>query len=241
MSCEDKEPESNNVVLEYQYIGGFDTPEDLLRTIKEIDGCCGQCAIASILGIKVMDVFEKWGIDLKTFKHHTSQKEMKQILEILGYDSKQRPSPKDKISIPNCDLGIIRVSFGDRNAHWMQIAQNSHYIGIKKFHGRRYIFDNIQEFDGKPINGMWIEFTEYYKLMMAEKMFITSYLEILPNQCGNCGLKHFPKTKCSLQPDIGEWVFKDLNIMEVKARCDVEVNDGIPSKTKVLGILPNEL
>ena len=31
------------------------------------------------------------------------------------------------------------------------------------------------------------------------------------------------------------------NTMEVEARCDVEGDDGIPSKTKVLGILPNEL
>lgn len=30
------------------------------------------------------------------------------------------------------------------------------------------------------------------------------------------------------------------NTMEVKARCNV-ANDGIPSKTKVLGILPNKL
>ena len=40
---------------------------------------------------------------------------------------------------------------------------------------------------------------------------------------------------------------KDIEViveeqMEVKIGCDVEVNDdGIPSKTKVLGILPNEL
>lgn len=169
----------DNLELDYKYIGNFVRPIDCFEMSMTVDGCCGQCAIAAILDISVIDVFRKWGVSPDNFRHYTSQKEMKEILSRFKYAAVQRSPGKDKIKIPDCDLAILRVAFGDRNAFWMTIAQNSHYIGLKRMpDGSRYIFDNIKQFDNQKTDGLWIEFSEYYKVMAAEKMFITSYLEL---------------------------------------------------------------
>ncbi len=169
-------------LLDYKYIGSFKKPEDCRKYSQEIKGCCGQSAIASILGIGVADVFKAWNVKEENFRNCTSQKEMKQILLLFGYKSKQR-SVKDKLTFPKCDLAIIRVSFGDRNQHWMEISKRSHYLGLKKMpSGVRYVFDSFQNFDNKPTNGLWVEHSEYKKVMHNEKMFITSYLELTPTE-----------------------------------------------------------
>lgn len=175
---EDKEP----LALDWLYIGGFPTPSDCRKYTKDVQGVCGECAIAAVLGKTVKDVFSAWGVLEKDFRHYTSQREMKQILSKLGYDAKQK-SVESPITIPHCDLAILRVSFGDYKnkdkLHWMEIAKKSHYLGLKKMpSGNIYVFDNFQNFDDKPTNGLWIQISEYYKVMANEKMFITSYLEL---------------------------------------------------------------
>jgi hypothetical protein len=198
----------------YNYL---QVPKDVLEYTKRLKGICGEASIASLFECNVKDVFMVWGIGESNFKGWTLQKEMKFIINKFGYDAKQRVI-KDKYKLPDADFAIIRVSFGEPNQHWSKTAKESHYLAIKRFKQGWYIYDNsIGEFDGKPINGIWIEKSEYYKWMEANKMFVTSYIEITGTQCGNCGLKHFPETKCSIQPSEGEWYWKKLN--EVTGRA----------------------
>lgn len=169
------------IIIEDGYLGDFKKPEDCLEYTKEIIGVCGQASIASILEKDIKDIFDLWGKNPKEFRHFTSQKEMKEILLKCGFVAKQKSIGKNKVDIPEINFGIIRVSYGERNQHWMEIAKRSHYIGIKKMpDGRRYIFDNgFDNFNDKPVNGLWIEVSEYWvKVAMVEKMFVTSYLEL---------------------------------------------------------------
>jgi len=166
--------------LEYSKIGNFPLPPDCHDAVKKIQGCCGQCAIAAVLGTSVMYVFNSWEKIITEFRHYTSQKEMKEILACMGYEAIQHSPGADKFKIPIVDLAILRVSFGDPKQHWMITAQNSHYLGLKRMSdGNLYVFDNIEMFDHEPTNGLWIEYREYYKLMESDKAFITSYLEII--------------------------------------------------------------
>jgi hypothetical protein len=165
--------------LDSKYIGCFPTPIDSRKYTKEINGCCGQCAIAAITGKMVKDIFAIWGKKEKDFRHYTSQKEMQSILEMMGLKVKQKPAPdKDKITFPRVDLAVVRVTYADLKEHWTEIARNSHYLGLKRFGTNYYVFDNFTEFDGKETNGIWIELSEYYKVLMHEKGHITSYLEL---------------------------------------------------------------
>lgn len=167
--------EQSIVFEKYNYI---QTPPDVLDYAERLGGICGEAAIAALLNITVKKVFETWGIDEKDFKGFTIQKDMRKILEKFGYDVKQK-KVEDKFRLPNCDFGIIRVSFGDLKQHYMITANRSHYIAIQRFQQGRYIYDNaISQFNGNPVNGVWIEESEYYKVMANEKMFITSYLEL---------------------------------------------------------------
>lgn len=159
----------------YNYIK---TPQDTLEYGKRLDGICGEAAIAALLECNLKDVFDAWDIGEDNFRGWTLQKEMKIILSKLGYEVKQR-NVKDKNKLPDSDFAIIRVSFGKPDQHWSKTARQSHYLAIKRFMQGWYIYDNaIDFFDGKPINGCWIEKSEYYKVMKDQDMFITSYLEI---------------------------------------------------------------
>lgn len=186
--------ENPNLKLDWKYIGGYDTPKDMLHYTRNVRGVCGECAIAAVLGKTVKEVFQAWGKDEKEFRHYTSQKEMKEILSKLGYAAKQK-GVDDPIKMPECDLAIVRVSFGDYKTkdklHWMEVARRSHYIGLKRFRPDGlgiYVFDNFETFDGKETTGLWIETSEYYKVMANEKMFITSYLELKPNEVKELGI-----------------------------------------------------
>jgi len=153
-------------------------PKDVLEYAKKLGGICGQASIASLLKCNIKDVFNAWGTKEENFRGWTLQKEMKEILDKLGYNAKQKGA-KDKNKLPNSDFAIIRVSFGKPEQHWSKTASLSHYIAIKRFQEGWYIYDNaIDFFEGKPINGIWIEKSEYYKVMEIEEMFVTSYLEI---------------------------------------------------------------
>lgn len=161
------------------------TPQDVLEYIERLGGICGEATIAALMGINVRDVFSVWGIGEENFKGWTTQKEMRVILDRLGYNVKQK-RVKDKYRLPNSDFAIIRVSFGNPNQFWLETASVSHYIAIRKFQQGWYVYDSaINLFDGKPINGIWIEKSEYYKVMEEQNMFITSYLEIIRKIEGN--------------------------------------------------------
>ena len=154
------------------------TPQDTLEYAKRLNGICGEAAIAALMDCSLKDVFKAWGIGEDNFRGWTLQKEMKEILDKLGYEAKQK-GVKDKDKLPDSDFAIIRVSFGKPEQHWSKTASLSHYIAIKRFQQGWYIYDNaIDLFDGKPINGIWIEKSEYYKVMKDQNMFVTSYLEI---------------------------------------------------------------
>ena len=159
----------------YNYL---QTPQDTLEYAKRLGGICGPAAIAALLECNLKDVFEKGEIDESQFRGWTLQKEMKAILDKLGYDTKQK-GVKDKNKLPDSDFAVIRVSFGKPGQHWSKTASLSHYIALKRFKQGWYVYDNaIDFFDGKPINGIWIERSEYYKVMQDQSMFVTSYLEI---------------------------------------------------------------
>jgi hypothetical protein len=169
------------LIFDCDYIEDFKKPQDCLEYTQKIGGVCGLASIAGLLGVNVLDIFNTWEKDSKDFRHFTSQKEMKHILSKCGFKATQKSIGKNKVAIPNIDFGIIRVSFGEQNQHWMITAKNSHYIAIKKMSDdRRYIFDNgFENFNDKPVNGMWIEVSEYWvKIAMQEKMFVTSYLDV---------------------------------------------------------------
>lgn len=192
----------------YNYL---QVPQDVLVYAEKLNGICGEASISALLECNLKDVFDAWGIGEENFRGWTLQREMRIILNKLGYDSQQL-GVKDKTILPDSDFAIIRVSFGNPKQHWSKTASLSHYLAIKRFKQGWYIYDNaIDFFDGKPVNGVWIEKSEYYKVMERQNMFVTSYIQLLPQQCGNCGLKHFPKTKCSIQPEEQEWYFKKLN------------------------------
>lgn len=170
--------ETKLVFHKYNYL---ETPKDTLEYAARLDGICGEAAIAALMGCNLKDVFEAWGIGEDNFKGWTLQKDMKIILHKLGYEAKQK-GIKDKNKLPDSDFVIIRVSFGKPDQHWAKTASLSHYIAIKRFQQGSYIYDNaIDSFDGKPINGIWIEKSEYYKIMKDRGMFLTSYLEITKN------------------------------------------------------------
>ncbi|MFW9875394.1 MAG: hypothetical protein ACFFG0_19990 [Candidatus Thorarchaeota archaeon] len=158
------------------------TPEDVREYVEKYNGICGEAVIASLFHITVKEVFEKWGIDMKNFKGFTTEKEMRIILNKFGYKC-IRKRVKDKFSIPKCNFGILRVSYGNPKDHWQKIARESHYLGIVRYMQGRYVYDNaINLWDGKPINGVWIHESEYPKWMKAENMFITSYLELIKTE-----------------------------------------------------------
>lgn len=154
------------------------TPCDCLEYGEKYNGICGEAAIAALLETNLKTVFDIGKIDRETFKGFTLQKDMIRILNNLGYTPIQKKAT-EKYKLPDCNKAIIRVSFGEPNQHWMKTAKLSHYIAIKRFAQGRFVYDNaINEFDGKPVNGVWIEESEYYKVMTNQKMFITSYLEV---------------------------------------------------------------
>ena len=159
----------------YNYI---QVPQDSLEYAERLGGICGEAAIGALLGCNIKEVFLAWGIGENNFGGYTLQKEMRFILEKLGYSSQQR-SVKDKKVLPDTDFAILRVSFGNPSQHWSKTATLSHYLALKRFQQGWYIYDNaIDLFDGKPINGLWIEKSEYPQWMEDQDMFITSYLEI---------------------------------------------------------------
>ena len=172
---EQKMEQTQIIFQKYNYL---QTPKDVLEYADKYNGICGEASIASLLDITVKDVFDKGDINRDTFRGFTLQKEMRKILSKLGCASIQK-RVSDKHKIPYCDFGIIRVSFGEPEQHWAKTASLSHYIAIKRFKQGRYIYDTaIDVFDGNPVNGVWIEESEYYKIMDDQKMFITSYLEL---------------------------------------------------------------
>lgn len=155
------------------------TPSDVREMCDKYGGVCGESVIASLFHITVKEVFDKWGIEMSKFKGFTTEKEMRVILDKFGYRC-IRKRVKDKFSIPKCDFGIIRVSFGNPNDHWHKIARESHYLGVVKYIQGRYVYDNaIDLWDGKQINGVWIHESEYPKWMKVENMFVTSYLQLI--------------------------------------------------------------
>lgn len=154
------------------------TPPDVLEYAEKYNGICGEASIAALLDMTMKEVFDKGKIDRENFKGFTLQKEIRRILSNLRYSSTQK-GVKDKYKLPDCNFGIIRVSFGKPDQHWSKTARDSHYICIRRFNTGIFVYDNaIDIFDDKPVNGVWIEKSEYYKIMEDQDMFITSYLEI---------------------------------------------------------------
>ena len=163
------------IFQKYNYL---QVPMDVLDYAEKYNGICGEAAIAALLDITVKDVFDKGNIDRENFRGFTLQKEMRAILIRLGYSSIQK-SVDNKFILPDCDFGIIRVSFGTPEQHWGKTSSLSHYIAIKRFMQGWYIYDNaIDMFDGQKINGIWIDKSEYYKVMKQQNMFVTSYLQL---------------------------------------------------------------
>jgi len=153
--------------------GAFPIPTDYIKFIDKVENCCGQLAIASALNISVMRVFKRAGLKRSDLKTGTRQKKMIEILKLLGCDVKQK-GVRNRFRFPRVDLAIIRVSFGHPDQHWIKTAKLSHYITLKRFGINHYVLDNVKV-DGRV---HWIELSEYYKVMEADKMFITSYLEL---------------------------------------------------------------
>lgn len=167
--------------IEFRTYSFSSTPEDYLEHQKRMEGICGLSAIASLLGTSMGEVLEVFGINQDEFKGYTTEKEMRKILGRFGYDVKRR-HVKDKHSLPDCDFGIIRVSFGDIDQVWYKTMERSHYVAIKRFERGRFIYDNLDTFDNQKVNGVWIHEREYPLLMSAENMFVTSYLEVKFNE-----------------------------------------------------------
>jgi len=161
--------------LNHLYLGSFPIPSGYAKYDVEIKNCCGELAIAGLLNIPVPMVFKKGKIKITDLEKGTSQKKMREILKNLGFKTKQH-GVKDKFKIPKCDLAIVRISFGNPKQHWIETAKKSHYLALKKFKsGNYYVLDNMK-IDGKY---SWIERTEFKKVIEADKIFITSYLELL--------------------------------------------------------------
>ena len=157
-------------------IGHFPIPLGYSKYALEVDNCCGELAIAGVVNIRVPQVFEKGKILKAELSKGTLQKRMREILSNLGYETTQR-SVKDKFKIPKCDLAIVRVSFGDPEQFWIETARRSHYVALKRSGANHYVLDNRVLVDGKHA---WIERIEFRKVIKADKMFVTSYLEIKP-------------------------------------------------------------
>lgn len=153
--------------------GYFPIPPGYSKYALEVDNCCGELAIAGALDMPVPHVFEKGKIIKTELGKGTLQKRMREILNNLGYETIQK-GVKNKFKIPKCDLAIVRVSFGDPEQFWIETARQSHYIALRRSGVNHYVLDNVR-IDGKY---EWVLSTEYTKIMKAEKMFVTSYLEI---------------------------------------------------------------
>lgn len=175
-----KVSESNlpQVIFDPLSIGAFPIPQDYSEYHSKVNNCCGELAVAGVLNILVKEVFSKGGVKESDLKKGTSVKNLRIILKKLGFETKQC-SVTDKFKIPKCDLAIVRVAFGEPDQHWMKTVKSSHYIALRKFTGMNYyVLDNCAVLDNKEF--VWIEKSEYRKLMVAEKMFVTSYLELKP-------------------------------------------------------------
>lgn len=164
-----------DVVLNPFAFGNLPIPADYEEYRVKIDNCCAELALAGLFEVSVSFVFSFAGIKLKDLPKGTSQKRVREILKKWGYKTIQK-SVKDKHSIPKCDFAIVRVSFGNPKQFWIETAKRSHYLALKKFNTHHYVLDNGVIVDGKAHH--WIERNEFKKVMKAEKMFVTSYLEI---------------------------------------------------------------
>lgn len=153
--------------------GSFPLPAGYKKCDAEIKNCCGELAISAVLNIPTIKVFEKAEIKPEDLKKGTSQKRMKEILKSFGYEVKQK-GVENKFRMPRTDLAVVRVSFGKPEQFWMLTAKRSHYVALKRFGFNRYVLDNVKV-DGKI---QWIEAIEYRKIMEAESIFITSFLEL---------------------------------------------------------------
>lgn len=169
--------EEKVINFDSKYLGSFPIPRGYSKYAEEINNCCGELAIAGLLNISVPKVFEKTGVKITDLVKGTSQKRMREILDKLGFNAKQR-GVKNKFRLPKSDLAIVRVSFGDPKQHWIETAKKSHYLALKRFGLIYYVLDNMKIDDKYK----WVERIEYSKVIEADKMFITSYLEVKPKE-----------------------------------------------------------
>ena len=171
----------------------------------EHGGICGQACLAVITRNSIQSVLDLWKYQGLEFKGWSGWKQLRQYLEYRGYKVKQI---RGTMHYDSKKFYIARVQWlgdGDKKDkpfygwnHWSQATSYTHFIVIERFK----FFCNETGWGDFP--------TGLKKYLEANHGVITSYMEITPQQCANCGLNHMPNTKCSMQPESGTWSFRPM-------------------------------
>ena len=170
------------------------TPPDIKKFdekyIAEHGGVCGQACLAVItrneIGF-VIDLLKCQGIE---FKGWLKWRQLRKFLEARDFEVKQNTT----ICYDSDKLYIARIQWigaGEKKEkpfygynHWSEAISNTHYVVIEKFK----FFCNETG---------WLDFKdEFNRYLEYNKGVVTSYMEITPKRCYDCGSRHLPGVDC---------------------------------------------
>lgn len=174
----------------------FVPPDNTQMTEKykiECGGICGMACLAVITRDSIQSVIENWGLIGLEFKGWTTYRQLRHYLQSKGFSVRQI---QGTMFYNPRRFYIARVQWlGDGEnkerplfgwKHWAEATAHTHFIVIEDFR----FFCNETGWDKFP-KGL----KEYLKWNDG---VITSYLEIGPRPCANCGVRHIPSRKCEL-------------------------------------------
>jgi len=152
----------------------FYIPEDNDELKKKYEprfGVCGISVIAVLEKKTVNEILFDWITD---YKGYAPMKEMKAMLQKLGYNCKVKFGKKARVfPTPSTDIAVIRIQFLDENGKeffWAEATLHSHYVLMQKINGEWWIFCNG---DAK-----WFAKDSETAKNYLKDCYVSSYLEL---------------------------------------------------------------
>lgn len=170
-------------------------------------GICGQACLAVITRSSIQSILDQWKSQGMEFKGWSGWRQLRKYLEAEGFKVKQ---VRGTFTCDPEKLYIARVQWlgdGDKKEkpfygwnHWSEATAYTHFVAIEDWK----FFCNETG---------WGDYAEFDQYLEDNRGVVTSYMEITPQTCGNCGLRHPSGTKCKIQPEHGEeWFFKKMEV-----------------------------